>query len=285
MEKEIKEYILLKLDELSELGISYPTEKTEVFYNSLIERNLPIEEAKEIVDKSFEKALNQKKEEILNIKAKKGEYSNFDSIMEAVRIILNSDIKSKITIYGGTVPYLITGEKPKRVIGDIDLHVSLDDMEEVRNCIKTNSDKFNILIDTKNYSQEDFGLEMKVNNVDVSIFPYVLKEEGKVVRNFQYEESSKKIIEKATMFYGLNEENSTIKTKIENEEVRLQKPEYTYIQKNVSLREKDRIDIEVLNKIVKQDEIDYLKKITKTPEKVYQKEIDCRYGINKSNEL
>lgn len=282
MEKELYDYIMSKLDELSNYNISYPDDKIQELYKKLLYSGLTYDEMKERVDALFKRSLETKETEILNIKAKKGEYSNFDKITNTANIIASSDIANFLSIYGGSVPYFITGEKPKRVIGDIDLHASLDNMHLIREYIKNNSDKFEVLIDTLNYSDDDFGMELKVDGVEVSIFPIVETEKGKVVKNFQYHEALGQIDEKATLFYGLTEENSTINSSINGKSMKMECPEYIYIQKSIALREKDRIDLTVLNNIVDQDKINYLKKITKKPDVIVNKVININ-GNNSEN--
>lgn len=272
MENEVYKLIKNKIDELSKYGIVFPSEKLNSFYNEMINSGLSIKEIENRVDDAFSRAFKSKKDEILNEKAKNGEYSNFNSIKETATYLANSPLAKFITIYGGSVPYLITGETPKRVIGDIDLHASIDDMEIIRQIVK-NDNNVKILVDTKDFSEDDYGMELRINDVDVSVFPTVLTDEGKIVKNFSYQPSRKKIIETATMFYGLTKENSTVVKEIDGNKINIEIPEYIYIQKSIALREKDRIDLAVLDKIVDQNKIEYLKRITKTPDKIVNKEI------------
>ena len=282
MENELFNYMKEKVDALAEMGIHFPDEKLNQVYNNLVELDASLEEKKQKIDTMYEQALKDREKEILNDKAMNGEYSNFDKIKEVVDIISKSPISNLVTIYGGSVPYLLTGETPKRLIGDIDLSVDLEHIDEVREYISTNPELFKVLIDTKNYT-DDHGLELNVNGLDVSIFPHENTPEGRITRNFEYKASSNTIDVKSTLFYGITDEQVTTQANINGRPMKVECPENIYIQKSIALREKDRIDLEVLNKIVNHDKITYLKSISKKPEVVESKQVKLDDGNKYEN--
>lgn len=269
MEKELYDYINSKLIELQAYGISYSGDEINKIYQNILGSYKTIEEMKKKVDQLFKKALETKKKESLNEKAKKSEYSNFDSIKEVINFLSSSSIGSLIKLYGGSVPYLLTNKIPKRLIGDIDLSVSIDNMDKVREFISKNSDKIKVVIDTTDYDDKDFGLELLINGINVSIFPYLITKEGRISNTFDYDQSTDEIHLKSKLFYGLTLENTTIVSSYNN--LKMECPEYIYIQKCIALREKDRIDIEILKEIIDYKKVDALKKSTRKPDILYSR--------------
>ncbi len=284
MEKELYDYIMSKLAELATYSIYYPEEKIKEVYGSLLESCDSLDEMKKRVDDMFKSVLLEKQQAALNEKAKEGEYSNFDKIKEVANIIAASPIAPFVTIYGGSVPYLITGETPQRVIGDIDLSASIENMPQIRAYIKSHPETFKVIVDTTDYT-DDYGLELKINGVNVSLFTHEFTPEGRIVRNFEYKQSTNSIDVKATLFPGIFDEDTTIQSGFNGHTLNFECPEYIYIQKSVALREKDRIDLEVLKKIVDEKKIDFLKKKSSMPKVIFSESVKMNKVNNKEAEI
>ena len=257
MEKELYDYITIKLKKLAEFSIYYPEDKIKQVYISLLNSPGLLEEKKQRVDNIFDNALE--KERKLNEQAKNGEYSNFDKIKHVISVIAHSPLAPFVTIYGGNVPYLITGKTPKRVIGDVDMGATIEDMQMIREFITQNPEIFKVVIDSKDYSENDYGLELEINGIPVTIFTHEYTPKGRIVRNFKINPITDSIDAKAILFYGIYDEETTIEQTIDNYKMRLECPEYVYIQKSVAQREKDLMDIEILKEIIDERKLQYLK--------------------------
>lgn len=259
MEKELYDYITIKLKQLAEFSIYYPEDKIKQAYISLLNSPGSLEEKKQRVDNIFDNALEKEKERKLNEQAKNGEYSNFDKIKHVISVIAHSPLAPFVTIYGGNVPYLITGKTPKRVIGDVDMGATIEDMQMIREFITQNPEIFKVVTDSKDYSENDYGLELEVNGIPVTIFTHEYTPKGRIVRNFKINPITDSIDAKAILFYGIYDEETTIEQTIDNYKMRLECPEYVYIQKSVAQREKDLMDIEILKEIIDERKLQYLK--------------------------
>lgn len=132
----------------------------------------------------------------------------------------------------------MTGEEPKKIIGDIDTHAKLEDMAKIREYILEHQDKYHIISDSLELCGEDYGIELSINGVDVSIFPTIATKESMVVRNFSIQESLEQITTKETLFGGINEESQIINYNSNGKNIRIMSPEFTYITKAVAKREK-----------------------------------------------
>ena len=234
----------------------------------MLEQNL----SKEQIDRRFEvideSIHNERRKKVLEEQVKSGKaVSNFSNIRETIGILFDDEmLSSTLSIYGGTIPYIMTGEEPKRIIGDVDTHAKLEDMAKIRKYILEHPDKYHIISDSLQLSGEDYGIELSVNGVDVSIFPTIATSEGMVVRNFSIQESLEQITTKATLFGGINEESQIINYNNNGRNIRLMSPEFTYITKAAAKREKDIIDNQVLAKVVDQEKLRQMSSTMKKPE-------------------
>lgn len=249
-------------------GIEFDDSKIEQFTEKMLEQNL----SKEQIDRRFEvideSIHNERRKKVLEEQVKSGKaVSNFSNIRETIGILFDDEmLSSTLSIYGGTIPYIMTGEEPKRIIGDVDTHAKLEDMAKIRKYILEHPDKYHIISDSLQLSGEDYGIELSVNGVDVSIFPTIATSEGMVVRNFSIQESLEQITTKATLFGGINEESQIINYNNNGRNIRLMSPEFTYITKAAAKREKDIIDNQVLAKVVDQEKLRQMSSTMKKPE-------------------
>lgn len=252
----------------SDYGIKFDDDKIEQFTSKSLEQNL----SREQVDRRFEdideSIKSETRKKVLEEQVKSGMVdSNFSDIRETIGILFDdSMLSSTLSIYGGTIPYIMTGEEPKRIIGDVDTHAKLEDMAKIRKYILEHQDKYHIISDSLQLCGEDYGMELSVNGVDVSIFPTIASNEGMVVRNFSIQESLEQITTKATLFGGINEESQIINYNSNVRNIRLMSPEFTYITKAASKREKDVIDNQVLAKVVDSEKLMQMHSTMKKPE-------------------
>ena len=200
--------------------------------------------------------------------------SNINEIKESINILEENNIlKSNLFIYGGTVPYLITSQKPKRYIEDIDTYASIFDMENIRNEIYSNPEQYKVIFDTLNETGEDYGLEIKVGNTEISVFPVIQNEQSMNIRNFQIKNLDQKVILKDTVFSDLNFEELKTSTTLNNQNINIIKPEWTYITKVKSGRKKDQMDCVVLKDCINKKELDYINSKMRNIPEVYTKEV------------
>lgn len=249
-------------------GTKFDDDKIEQFTSKSLEQNL----SREQVDRRFEaideSIKSETRKKVLEEQVKSGMVdSNFSDIRETIGILFDdSMLSSTLSIYGGTIPYIMTGEEPKRIIGDVDTHAKLEDMAKIRKYILEHQDKYHIISDSLQLCGEDYGMELSVNGVDVSIFPTIASNEGMVVRNFSIQESLEQITTKATLFGGINEESQIINYNSNGRNIRLMSPEFTYITKAAAKREKDIIDNQVLAKVVDSEKLRQMHSTMKKPE-------------------
>lgn len=249
-------------------GIEFDDSKIEQFTEKMLEQNLSKEQINrrfEVIDESIK---NERRKQMLEEQVKSGKVdSNFSNIRETIGILFDDAmLSSTLSIYGGTIPYIMTGEEPKRIIGDVDTHAKLEDMVKIRKYILEHQDKYHIVSDSLQLCGEDYGMELSVNGVDVSIFPTIASDEGMVVRNFSIQESLEQITTKATLFGGINEENQIVNYNSNGRNIRLMSPEFTYITKVATKREKDIIDNQVLAKVVDSEKLRQMSSTMKKPE-------------------
>lgn len=249
-------------------GIEFDGSKIEQFTEKILEQNL----SKEQIDRRFEvideSIKDDKKKKMLEEQVRSGKVdSNFSNIRETIGILFDDKmLSSTLSIYGGTIPYIMTGEDPKRIIGDVDTHAKLEDMAKIREYILEHQDKYHIISDSLQLCGEDYGMELSVNGVDVSIFPTIATKEGMVVRNFSIQKTTEQITTKATLFGGINEENQIVNYNSNGRNIRLMSPEFTYITKAVARREKDIIDNQVLAKVIDNEKLRQMSSTMKKPE-------------------
>ena len=208
-----------------------------------------------------------------NIEAGTAE-SNINEIIKSIDILKENNIlQNNLFIYGGTVPYLITSQKPKRYIEDIDTYANIFDMENIRNEIYSNPEQYKVIFDTLNETGEDYGLEIKVGNTEISVFPVIQNEQSMNIRNFQIKNLDQKVILKDTVFSDLNFEELKTSTTLNNQNINIIKPEWTYITKVKSGRKKDQMDCVVLKDCINKKELDYINSKMRNIPEVYTKEV------------
>ena len=112
-----------------------------------------------------------------------GNYQKVKSII--LRLYLEENLKGKIIVVGGTVPYLISKKESNREHSDIDIIVEKDDMIFIREYLEreqlntTDSLKFSY-----NKYHIDYGVDAVIDGITVNFAPYEITENEIIQRNF-----------------------------------------------------------------------------------------------------
>jgi hypothetical protein len=162
----------------------------------------------------------------------------------------------------------MTGEQPQRIIGDIDTHVSMQDMQFVRKIIANNPEKYKIISDTLQATGKEYGFEMLVDGITVSVFPTIEDERGMVINNFHENELENSMKLVSTIFYGVDEKEEIEVIDVNGIPVRIMSPEFTYITKGVAGRPKDIEDRKVLEQVIRPEKLEQMEIDMKTPERL-----------------
>ena len=203
--------------------------------------------------------------------------SNIKQVRETAEFIFSDPfLAGKLSIYGGSIPYLLTGKDSKRVIGDIDTHVDFEQMQEIRDYIYAHLDSITVLYDSLELSGEDFGMELIINGLNVSIFPTVAASEGMAIRNFYINKVMDEIEVKETLFPGIIEKDEIRTYSVDGVIMRMMSPEFTYITKKVANRPKDIEDNLILETIVNLEDVERMRNQMKMPIVIEDKTISIQ---------
>lgn len=251
--------------------------------NKIFDSSLSDEQIKQRIDMAYsiakENYEKRKQEELIKNGIIEG---NIEQVRETAKFIFSdSYLADKVSIYGGSIPYLLTGRDSMRTIGDIDTHVDFEKMSEIRDYIYSHSDSITVLYDSLKLSGEDFGMELLIDGLNVSIFPTIAKTEGMAIRNFYINEVTNEIKVKETLFPGIIEKDEIRTYDIDGVDMRMMSPEFTYITKQVANRPKDIEDNKILETIVNHDAVERMKKQMKMPEVTYDKIVSMQNKTKK----
>lgn len=253
--------------------------ENKIFDNSLSDEQIKqrIDMAYSIAKENYEK---RKREELIKSGAIEG---NIKQVRETAKIIFSDlYLADKVSVYGGSIPYLITGKDSNRIIGDIDTHVAFENMQEIRKYIYDHSDTITVLYDSLELSGEDFGMELIINGLNVSIFPTIATADGMAIRNFYVSEVLNEIEVKETLFPGIIEEDEIRIYDVDGVHIRMMSPEFTYITKQVANRPKDIEDNKILEIIVNNEDVKRMKNRMKMPIVTYNKTVQMQKKTNHS---
>ena len=155
------------------------------------------------------------------------------------------EINDIIYINGGIVPYLIDNKASKRKHSDIDVLVELKDMNIIRNSLK----KYNLYRENKDslkLTNQDYGIHANIRGIDIGFFPFEIENNGIKVNTFSIDEKN---IFKSRFIKGLTFNDFYEIISFKNYKIKIIKRELLYLLKEKLIRDKDKIDYEVLNKI------------------------------------
>ena len=280
----MKEYFYKMIEKAkAEFQIDIKEEDLINLENKIFDSSLSDEQIKQRIDMAYsiakENYEKRKQEELIKNGIIEG---NIEQVRETAKFIFSdSYLADKVSIYGGSIPYLLTGRDSMRTIGDIDTHVDFEKMSEIRDYIYSHSDSITVLYDSLELSGEDFGMELLIDGLNVSIFPTVAKTEGMAIRNFYINEVTNEIKVKETLFPGIIEKDEIRTYDIDGVDMRMMSPEFTYITKQVANRPKDIEDNKILETIVNPDAVERMKKQMKMPEVTYDKIVSMQNKTEK----
>ena len=280
----MKEYYYKMIEKAkAEFQIDIKEEDLINLENKIFDSSLSDEQIKQRIDMAYsiakENYEKRKQEELIKNGIIEG---NIEQVRETAKFIFSdSYLADKVSIYGGSIPYLLTGRDSMRTIGDIDTHVDFEKMSEIRDYIYIHSDSITVLYDSLKLSGEDFGMELLINGLNVSIFPTVAKTEGMAIRNFYINQVTNEIKVKETLFPGIIEKDEIRTYNIDGVDMRMMSPEFTYITKQVANRPKDIEDNKILETIVNPDAVERMKKQMKMPEVTYDKIVSMQNTTEK----
>ena len=280
----MKEYFYKMIEKAkAEFQIDIKEEDLINLENKIFDSSLSDEQIKQRIDMAYsiakENYEKRKQEELIKNGIIEG---NIEQVRETAKFIFSdSYLADKVSIYGGSIPYLLTGRDSMRTIGDIDTHVDFEKMSEIRDYIYIHSDSITVLYDSLKLSGEDFGMELLIDGLNVSIFPTVAKTEGMAIRNFYINEVTNEIKVKETLFPGIIEKDEIRTYDIDGVDMRMMSPEFTYITKQVANRPKDIEDNKILETIINPDAVERMKKQMKMPEVTYDKIVSMQNKTEK----
>ena len=281
----MKEYFYEMLEKAKrEFQIDIKEENLINLENKIFDSSLSDEQIKQRIDLAYsiakENYEKRKQEELIKNGTIEG---NIKQVRETAKFIFSdSYLADLVSIYGGSIPYLLTGRDSMRTIGDIDTHVDFEKMSEIRDYIYNYSDSITVLYDSLKLSGEDFGMELLINGLNVSIFPTIAKAEGMAIRNFYINEVTNEIEIKETLFPGIIEKDEIRTYDVDGVNMRMMSPEFTYITKQVANRPKDIEDNKILETIVNSEDVERMRKKMKMPEITYDKIVEMRNMTEKS---
>ncbi|MFV0395250.1 MAG: hypothetical protein ACK5LC_12790 [Coprobacillaceae bacterium] len=168
-------------------------------------------------------------------------------------LMKEKELEGKIYVAGGIVPWVVSGNDSKRKHSDVDLVVALEDMPIIREYVKKkglyNKDFDSMYLEI-NKSNEDYGLEVFINDIPVNFAPFIIEDGNIVQKNFSIKQLvGYDALMKATM-EGVNVKDYIIQgTVIQGDYIGMYPLEMVKAAKESSDREKDRMDILEIDKL------------------------------------
>lgn len=241
--------------------------------NKLFNTDLSDEQIKQRIDSTYLRVKENYEKKKIDESIKQGIIEGNITQVRCVAKFIFSDpyLANKVSIYGGSIPYLLTGKDSGRILGDIDTHVDFENMQEIRNYIYSHSDTMTVLYDSLELSGEDFGMEISIDGLNVSVFPTIARTEGMAIRNFYINSVMNEIEVRETLFPGIIEKNEIKIYDVDGVYIRMMSPEFTYITKQVANRPKDIEANKILETIVNREDVERMKHQMKMPIVVYDR--------------
>lgn len=267
-----------------EFQIDFKKEDIVNLENKLFNTDLSDEQIKQRIDSTYLRVKENYEKRKTDESIKQGIIEgNINQIRRVAKFIFSDPyLADKVSVYGGSIPYLLTGKDSKRILGDIDTHVDFENMQEIRNYIYNHSDTITILYDSLELSGEDFGMEISVDGLNVSVFPTVARTEGMAIRNFYINSVMNEIEVRETLFPGINEKNEIKVYDVDGVYMRMMSPEFTYITKQVANRPKDIEDNKILETIVNREDVERMRHQMEMPIVVYDRIVPIQVLAEKS---
>lgn len=174
-----------------------------------------------------------------------GNYQKIKSII--LRLCLDENLKDKIIVVGGTVPYLISKKESNREHSDIDIIIKQEDMLLVRKYLKR--ERLSTL-DSLNFSYNklhiDYGVDAIIDGIIVNFAPYESTENKIIQRNFLTKQSSGMDALVTVTMKGISTNNVFTKVSVEGIQILTYSLEMIKVMKEKSNKKKDAVDIKVI---------------------------------------
>ena len=170
-------------------------------------------------------------------------FKEITNILEEIYIL--KEINDIIYINGGIVPYLIDNKAKKREHSDLDVLVELKDMNIIRSALK----KYNLYMENKDslkLTDQDYGIHNNIRGIDIGFYPFEIENNGIKVNTFSIDEKN---TFKSRFIKGLSFNDLYEIISFKDYKIRIIKRELLYLLKENLIRNKDKLDYEVLKKL------------------------------------
>lgn len=174
--------------------------------------------------------------------------SNYNKIKRIVlELFSEEDLKDKLIVVGGIVPYLLSDTESEREHSDIDIIVKQDDMWFVRNYLEIKGiDTIDSMKFSYNRSHTDYGTDAMIDSITVNFAPYEINGNVMVQRNFMTKKSSGLDVFVTVTMKDISIEKVFCKAYVEGVLISTFSPEMVKVMKEKSKKKKDKTDIKVI---------------------------------------
>ena len=177
--------------------------------------------------------------------------SNYSKIKDII-LKLNSEelLKEKLYIVGGTVPYLISNTMSNREHSDIDIIVAANDMNAVREYLKDNNlyvKDFDSIMFDYNKAKIDYGIDCIIDGITVNFAPYEIVDNTMIQKNFLIKKSSGVNALVTVTIENVKIEDCTTTVIVGQTKIKTYNLEMVRVMKEKSHKQKDAVDIEVID--------------------------------------
>lgn len=177
--------------------------------------------------------------------------SNYSKIKEIIlKLNSNKELREKLYIVGGTVPYLISNTISGREHSDIDIIAEEKDMDTIRLYLRSNN-LYAKELDSKTFSYNkdkiDYGIDCIIDGITVNFAPFVILDNGIEQRNFLNIRSSGINALVTVIMENIKLEDCIVNFSINQVHLKTYSLEMIKIMKENSNKPKDKIDIKLID--------------------------------------
>lgn len=179
--KEYYSFAYVK-DYYDDLGIDSIAKMADIQLSAykICDKNDIFDDKKEAIKENFEMSTE---------KVHKPLGHSYEKIREVLKKILSvEELRDKLIISGGIVPWIVSNTDSDRLHSDIDIICKQEDMEMVRNKLKEFG-VYNELMDSLYYNHDDnldYGVDTNISGVPVGFYPYDVKTVKKLDDNGKF---------------------------------------------------------------------------------------------------
>lgn len=172
--------------------------------------------------------------------------NNWNKLINTLYKILDyKNLSNILYVSGGLVPYLCANRKSERIHDDIDFIVNIKDIQSVRTYIKElncyNPEYDSLMF--KNSKYGDYGFKVNFLGVNLSFSPFEILDNSTIV---QYVLNRKLNLKKAIM-KGMSTKDYLSKINFLGRNIKINSLEFMKAIKEIPYREKDIIDIAIID--------------------------------------